>query len=133
MLVCDFLSLAFSIERKEKDSNTIIPGKTCLVERYLHGKFKQNVTATVGAAFGAKKVVVGGAPLTLGIWDTAGAERYESMSRLEKETERGRKKERQGIKEPNKTDLPAPTFHLPPSLHTGSITVLLRRLWSAMT
>jgi len=57
-------------------------GKTCLVERYLHGKFKFNVTATVGAAFGAKKVDVNGTSITLGIWDTAGAERYESMSRI---------------------------------------------------
>mmetsp|Transcript_14592 Transcript_14592/g.57294 ORF Transcript_14592/g.57294 Transcript_14592/m.57294 type:complete len:209 (+) Transcript_14592:154-780(+) len=57
-------------------------GKTCLVERYLHGKFKFNVTATVGAAFGAKKVDVNGQGVTLGIWDTAGAERYESMSRI---------------------------------------------------
>lgn len=57
-------------------------GKTCLVERYLHGKFKFNVTATVGAAFGAKKVEVNGTSITLGIWDTAGAERYESMSRI---------------------------------------------------
>lgn len=57
-------------------------GKTCLVERYLHGKFKFNVTATVGAAFGAKKVTINGHTLTLGIWDTAGAERYESMSRI---------------------------------------------------
>jgi GTPase SAR1 family protein len=43
-------------------------GKTCLVERYLHGKFKYNVTATVGAAFGAKKVEVNGKGFTLGIW-----------------------------------------------------------------
>merc|ERR1712137_59440 len=57
-------------------------GKTCLVDRYLHGKFKYNVTATVGAAFGAKKVDVNGTSITLGIWDTAGAERYESMSRI---------------------------------------------------
>eukprot|EP00013_Stygamoeba_regulata_P026702 CAMPEP_0177649168 /NCGR_PEP_ID=MMETSP0447-20121125/11225_1 /TAXON_ID=0 /ORGANISM="Stygamoeba regulata, Strain BSH-02190019" /LENGTH=206 /DNA_ID=CAMNT_0019151873 /DNA_START=256 /DNA_END=876 /DNA_ORIENTATION=- len=57
-------------------------GKTCLVERYLLGKFKANVTATVGAAFGAKKVDVDGTSVTLGIWDTAGAERYESMSRI---------------------------------------------------
>ncbi|KAL6046796.1 Ras-related protein Rab-24 [Balamuthia mandrillaris] len=57
-------------------------GKTCLVDRYLHGRFTEDVTATVGAAFGAKKVSVGEEELTLGIWDTAGAERYESMSRI---------------------------------------------------
>lgn len=57
-------------------------GKTCLVERYLHGKFKYNVTTTVGAAFGAKKVEINNAAITLGIWDTAGSERYESMSRI---------------------------------------------------
>jgi len=61
-------------------------GKTCLVERYLHGKFKDTTVATVGAAFGAKKVTVGNhsnaKEITLGIWDTAGQERYESMSRI---------------------------------------------------
>jgi len=57
-------------------------GKTCLVERYLHGKFKDTTVATVGAAFGAKKLVVSGKEVTLGIWDTAGQERYESMSRI---------------------------------------------------
>jgi len=57
-------------------------GKTCLVERYLHGKFKDSTVATVGAAFGAKKLMVNGKEVTLGIWDTAGQERYESMSRI---------------------------------------------------
>ena len=57
-------------------------GKTCLVERYLHGVFKANVVATVGAAFGAKIVDVNGQSIALGIWDTAGAERYESMSKM---------------------------------------------------
>jgi len=57
-------------------------GKTCLVERYLNGRFKDDVAATVGAAFGAKKVTVHTRQLTVGIWDTAGAERYESMSRI---------------------------------------------------
>jgi len=57
-------------------------GKTSLVERYLHKKFKFNVTTTVGAAFGAKRVEVDGESITLGIWDTAGAERYESLSRI---------------------------------------------------
>ncbi len=52
---------------------------------------------TIGAAFGAKKVSVQGESVTLGIWvstsysspplnlslqDTAGSERYESMSRI---------------------------------------------------
>lgn len=58
-------------------------GKTCLVERYLHGRFNdipyQN---TIGAAFGAKKEVIDNRSLTLGIWDTAGSERYEAMSRI---------------------------------------------------
>eukprot|EP01121_Diplochlamys_sp_Union-15-3_P015503 TRINITY_DN5139_c0_g3_i1.p1 TRINITY_DN5139_c0_g3~~TRINITY_DN5139_c0_g3_i1.p1 ORF type:complete len:192 (-),score=34.80 TRINITY_DN5139_c0_g3_i1:29-604(-) len=57
-------------------------GKTTLVDRYLNGSYKPNVTATVGAAFAAKKVVIGGQTITLGIWDTAGQERYESMSRI---------------------------------------------------
>jgi len=57
-------------------------GKTCLVERYLYGKFNLGVTATVGAAFGAKKITKGAVTINLGIWDTAGAERYEAMSRI---------------------------------------------------
>lgn len=37
---------------------------------------------TIGAAFGAKKVTVANKCVTLGIWDTAGSERYEAMSRI---------------------------------------------------
>ncbi|XP_036405015.1 ras-related protein Rab-24-like [Megalops cyprinoides] len=58
-------------------------GKTSLVERYVHNRFLvgpyQN---TIGAAFVAKPIQVGDKVLTLGIWDTAGAERYEAMSRI---------------------------------------------------
>lgn len=66
-------------------------GKTCLVDRYLNGKFRDttspvppsfcpNVTVarplpspdgiskTVGAAFGAKKVDIGDGLLTVGVW-----------------------------------------------------------------
>ncbi|XP_065883000.1 ras-related protein Rab-24-like [Dysidea avara] len=59
-------------------------GKTSLVERYIHGKFNSSAPyqSTIGAAFGAKKVVVDGETVTMGIWDTAGSERYESMSRI---------------------------------------------------
>lgn len=59
-------------------------GKTSLVERYLHERFNENVPYqnTIGAAFGAKKITVGNKSVTLGIWDTAGSERYEAMSRI---------------------------------------------------
>ena len=59
-------------------------GKTSLVERYIHGKLNSNAPyqSTIGAAFGAKKVSMNGESVTLGIWDTAGSERYESMSRI---------------------------------------------------
>ncbi|KAJ0061735.1 hypothetical protein NL108_008297, partial [Boleophthalmus pectinirostris] len=37
---------------------------------------------TIGAAFVAKAIQVGDKVITLGIWDTAGSERYEAMSRI---------------------------------------------------
>lgn len=59
-------------------------GKTSLVERYLHDRFHGDVPYqnTIGAAFGAKKVEVYDRSVTMGIWDTAGSERYEAMSRI---------------------------------------------------
>ncbi|KAI7795977.1 ras-related protein Rab-24 [Triplophysa rosa] len=58
-------------------------GKTSLVERCVHRRFLvgpyQN---TIGAAFVAKALNVGDKVVTLGIWDTAGSERYEAMSRI---------------------------------------------------
>lgn len=59
-------------------------GKTSLVERYLHDRFTGDMPyqSTIGAAFGAKRLEVGHRTITLGIWDTAGSERYEAMSRI---------------------------------------------------
>ncbi|XP_013397844.1 ras-related protein Rab-24 [Lingula anatina] len=59
-------------------------GKTSLVERFLHDRFHGEAPyqATIGAAFGAKRIEVVGKSLILGIWDTAGSERYEAMSRI---------------------------------------------------
>ncbi|CAN2390011.1 RAB24, partial [Pristimantis euphronides] len=58
-------------------------GKTSLVERYVHHRFLQGpYQNTIGAAFVAKAINVEGRNVTLGIWDTAGSERYESMSRI---------------------------------------------------
>lgn len=59
-------------------------GKTSLVERFIHHRFNSSLPYqnTIGAAFGAKAVVVEGKTVTLGVWDTAGSERYEAMSRM---------------------------------------------------
>ncbi|CAN8023610.1 unnamed protein product [Ixodes persulcatus] len=59
-------------------------GKTSLVERYLYDRFDSATPYqnTIGAAYGAKQIVVRNRKITLGIWDTAGSERYEAMSRI---------------------------------------------------
>ncbi len=56
-------------------------GKTSMVNRYVHGQFLGNTTATIGAAFMRKEVLVqGGAKVVLQLWDTAGQERFRSMA-----------------------------------------------------
>lgn len=59
-------------------------GKTALVIRYSKNKFDElsPYQPTIGAAFVSKQVSVGGKGVTLGIWDTAGSERFEAMNRL---------------------------------------------------
>ncbi|KFM68042.1 hypothetical protein X975_14820, partial [Stegodyphus mimosarum] len=59
-------------------------GKTSLVERFVYDQFigDDSYQNTIGAAFGAKKIEVSGDVLTLGLWDTAGSERYQSISRI---------------------------------------------------
>ncbi|GBL98143.1 Ras-related protein Rab-24 [Araneus ventricosus] len=59
-------------------------GKTSLVERFVYNQFtgEDLYQNTIGAAFGAKKIVINGQVLTVGLWDTAGSERYESIGRI---------------------------------------------------
>lgn len=46
-------------------------------------KFTENhVLDLSGAAFGARCVKVGGREICVGLWDTAGTERYEAMSHI---------------------------------------------------
>lgn len=58
-------------------------GKTCLVQRYINQIFTdmpyQN---TIGAAYASAKCKTRGKTVILNIWDTAGSERYQSMSRI---------------------------------------------------
>ncbi|XP_022344908.1 ras-related protein Rab-24-like isoform X1 [Crassostrea virginica] len=57
-------------------------GKTCLVSRYVHDRFASNYQNTIGAAFVSKKIQALGKNVTLNIWDTAGSERYQSMTKM---------------------------------------------------
>ncbi|CAB4016411.1 ras-related Rab-24-like [Paramuricea clavata] len=57
-------------------------GKTCLVTRYITDTFSPEQPSTIGAAFCRKDINVEGQLLSLAIWDTAGAERYQAMSSM---------------------------------------------------
>ncbi|XP_076650436.1 ras-related protein Rab-24 [Halictus rubicundus] len=59
-------------------------GKTCLVRRYIHETFTDRIPCrnTIGAAYSSKEIDCDGNSIVLGIWDTAGSERYEAMTRM---------------------------------------------------
>ncbi|XP_034942329.1 ras-related protein Rab-24-like [Chelonus insularis] len=59
-------------------------GKTSLLERYVNERFNESMAYqnTIGAAYAAKNVEVDDKTITLGIWDTAGTERYNAMVRI---------------------------------------------------
>ncbi|XP_043601922.1 ras-related protein Rab-24-like [Bombus pyrosoma] len=59
-------------------------GKTSLVERFVNERFNEGLSYqnTIGAAFAAKQMQVNGKRLIMGIWDTAGSEKYDAMSRI---------------------------------------------------
>ena len=55
-------------------------GKSNILGRYLHNKFKHDTKSTVGVEFGSKQLKVGGVNIKLQIWDTAGEERYRAIT-----------------------------------------------------
>jgi small GTP-binding protein len=57
-------------------------GKTCIISQYVSGEFSENQLATLSPAFVQKVVEVEGKAITLEIWDTAGEERFKSLSHL---------------------------------------------------
>ncbi|CAG9577549.1 unnamed protein product [Danaus chrysippus] len=59
-------------------------GKTSLVLRFVNCRFNSGTPYqnTIGAAFCAKTMHSNGKDLNIGIWDTAGSERYEAMTRM---------------------------------------------------
>jgi len=59
-------------------------GKTCLISRFISGQFDANVNSTNGASYASKKVDYPdlGTSLVLDIWDTAGQEKYKSLTKF---------------------------------------------------
>eukprot|EP00756_Hemistasia_phaeocysticola_P026762 Hpha_TRINITY_DN16082_c4_g3::TRINITY_DN16082_c4_g3_i1::g.120167::m.120167/K07880/RAB4B; Ras-related protein Rab-4B len=60
------------------DSGT---GKSCLLHRFVEGKFIDDQTPTIGVEFGSKIEEIRGKMVKLQVWDTAGQERYRSVAR----------------------------------------------------
>ncbi|XP_011156754.1 ras-related protein Rab-24 isoform X1 [Solenopsis invicta] len=58
-------------------------GKTSLMERYVNDSFNSSrpYQNTIGTVFASKRVQVNDVTLMMGIWDTAGSEKYDAMTR----------------------------------------------------
>ena len=57
-------------------------GKTCIVQRAFHGKFPDEAKPTVGAANSVLEMNFENQTVTLNIWDTAGQEKYRSLTQM---------------------------------------------------
>lgn len=55
-------------------------GKTCIVRKAISGSFNEETSSTLGASYSTKDVQVGNASIRMQIWDTAGQEKYRSMT-----------------------------------------------------
>ena len=57
-------------------------GKSSIAQRYVHEKFDEHSTSTIGAAYFSKIVNYQNSNLHLQMWDTAGQERYRTITPL---------------------------------------------------
>ena len=57
-------------------------GKTCLIAHYQTGKFLSEIPSTCGSSFVQIKKVIKGKKYTLNLWDTAGQEKYDSLTKI---------------------------------------------------
>ncbi|KAJ8683430.1 hypothetical protein QAD02_019222 [Eretmocerus hayati] len=57
-------------------------GKTCLMKRYFFNEFNESESMTIGAAFESKVFDVDGKEFQMGVWDTTGEEKYQSICTL---------------------------------------------------
>lgn len=56
-------------------------GKSCIVLRFIEGVFNPDQENTIGVEFGAKVANVNGTNVKIQIWDTAGQEAFQSITR----------------------------------------------------
>jgi len=56
-------------------------GKSCIVQRFLENKFSDDQENTIGVEFGTKVMDVKDKQIKLQIWDTAGQEAFQSITR----------------------------------------------------
>lgn len=56
-------------------------GKTSIISQYIKGEFSNEIPATVGVEYQPKFVTVDGERIKLGIWDTAGQEKFRTLTR----------------------------------------------------
>lgn len=57
-------------------------GKTCLINRYITNRFLPTIPSTCGTSFIQKKIDYNKKKYVLNIWDTAGEERYGSLTKI---------------------------------------------------
>lgn len=56
-------------------------GKTCLLVRYTDDFFQDSFAPTIGVDFKSKYIIVDGVKVKLQIWDTAGQEKFRSITK----------------------------------------------------
>ncbi|SPP89632.1 ras-related protein Rab-18 [Drosophila guanche] len=55
-------------------------GKSSLIRRFVENKFDENHDVTIGMDFKSKVMNIDGADFKVALWDTAGAERFRSLT-----------------------------------------------------
>ena len=55
-------------------------GKTCLIERYANGTFREEYINTSGMDFYSKNVIIDKKNVYVKLWDTAGQERFKALT-----------------------------------------------------
>ncbi|GBP12040.1 Ras-related protein Rab-4B [Eumeta japonica] len=57
-------------------------GKSSLIRRFVENKYSENHDVTIGMDFKSKVMNIEGVDYKLALWDTAGAERFRSLTRV---------------------------------------------------